>query len=815
MNRQLFARLAAMDAAEWRWRGAAAARNAFDRARFAVHPPRWKREALASRLIPSLRDCRALIRDGRFDAAHLELSRHFAQSRPRFVIGPQVRAAVVERIQSTCPDARREAVARADRLLFGTYDLLGYEGLRFDASGSFGWNEDPVHDRRAPGGFWSSIRYLEPSCGDHKIIWELNRHQHWIALGRAYWLTGDGKYRGRCLAELESWLQANPPLEGINWASMLELALRSLSWLWALNFFVDPNASDRQPWIVDLLLGIERQLTQVERNLSRYFSPNTHLLGEALALYVAGRALPELAASEQRASIGRAILLAEATRQIGADGGHSERSAHYHRYALDFYLLAAVVARLTHDPASGLLERTAARLAAAARLLADESGRLPHIGDDDGGMLLPIAGRDPFDVRDSLASAAALLGRGDLAVCAPPEETLWLLANPLFTSHDTSQTQNPQSLPSGALAETGYYVSRSAHTQAVIDGGPHGYQNGGHAHADALSLTLTVDGAPLLIDPGTATYTMDRACRDRFRSSALHNTVTIDGRSPSTPSGPFHWARTTDARVDRWRVNAAFDYFEGFHGGYDGIVHRRHVLAVHGNLLVICDLVEGGGVHDAAAHWHVDPRWTARIVDRRVELSSARRITLFATSETVELLDADAASGLGFYSPAYGRVEKATTVRVTHRGSAPFWMATVFDLGTAQDVVSVDAVPIWAEARTLARSFGLRISRPGSTDYVAIAEPTDGACGRRWRVAEFETDARMLFVRTSDERQVAGLALVDGSVVSGAGRHGLRVALPAVTPDLYLDLTKNAGLRDGPADARVIVYNREREPRSH
>ncbi|MEI4926994.1 hypothetical protein Q8G50_31255, partial [Klebsiella pneumoniae] len=90
------------------------------------------------------------------------------------------------------------------------------------------------------------------------------------------------------------------PLVGINWASMLELGFRSLSWLWALNFFVDAKGNDRAPWTVDLLLGLDRQLAHVERNLSYYFSPNTHLLGEALALYVCGRALPELTASARR-----------------------------------------------------------------------------------------------------------------------------------------------------------------------------------------------------------------------------------------------------------------------------------------------------------------------------------------------------------------------------------------------------------------------------------------------------------------------------------------------------------------------------------
>ena len=59
-----------------------------------------------------------------------------------------------------------------------------------------------------------------------------------------YWLTGRAKYRARAIGELASWMDANPPLAGINWASMLELAFRSMSWMWALHFLVECDAAD-------------------------------------------------------------------------------------------------------------------------------------------------------------------------------------------------------------------------------------------------------------------------------------------------------------------------------------------------------------------------------------------------------------------------------------------------------------------------------------------------------------------------------------------------------------------------------------------
>ena len=85
---------------------------------------------------------------------------------------------------------------------------------------------------------WADVPYLDPAIGDHKIIWELNRHQHWLRLGRASWLTGRPQYAAAMIEQLESWLAANPPLVGVNWASMLEIGLRSISWTWALQFLL-------------------------------------------------------------------------------------------------------------------------------------------------------------------------------------------------------------------------------------------------------------------------------------------------------------------------------------------------------------------------------------------------------------------------------------------------------------------------------------------------------------------------------------------------------------------------------------------------
>jgi hypothetical protein len=783
------ARLRHIDGRELAWRGRAAARIAWDRLSSSRTRPAWDRGQLLAAIAddPALEAVRDALAHERWREAHRALAFHIAFMPQRFVLASSNHSTIVSTVRDRFPGALADATLRAERIVAGRYDLLGYRDLAFRSGTVVDWHHDPVHDCRAPLLFWSDVPYLDPACGDHKIIWELNRQQHWLTLGRAFWLTGDVRYRDRCIAELKSWMAANPPLIGINWASMLELGFRSLSWLWALAFFSDLSSTGEPSWIVDLLLALDRQLSHIEQNLSYYFSPNTHLLGEALALYVCSRSLPLLRGSAGREALGRRVLLEESRRQVSSDGGHCERSTHYHRYTLDFYLLATIIARITRDPAASEFERTAARLADAARLLADDAGELPLIGDDDGGMLFPIAGRAPNDIRDSLAVAAALLDRPYLRIGGPPEEAYWLLAHPSLASRvEETPAATRAQLRSAALRDTGYYVSRSKRGHhLVIDGGVHGYLNGGHAHADALSLTLTVAGVPLLVDPGTGSYTIDRALRDRLRSSQMHNTLVVDGRSQSIGKGPFSWKTMARSRVRQWKTHQAFDYFEGTHDGYRPIEHRRHVLTLPGDLMVVADLVSGEDAHSASVHWHIDPRWRVHVADATVTFATSdTQCQLLVPRGRIERFDGDTNTGLGWRAPVYGKVEPSTSIRVTHCGALPFWMPSVFGLTRANAVIDVEFLPVTGDADASNGALALRIVRASSIDYAlfAAAPSNDGVM---YRFGEFETNARVFFCRERDGR-IDDVILLDGSHARVSGEKGLAFDAPHRMPHVYL-----------------------------
>jgi hypothetical protein len=799
-----FRRLRPMTRDELMWRVRVLARTQAQRVITRVQPPRWDRRRLGRALAegaidPALRHAMA---GEDWLTVNQELVRRLAGRPARFVLDPASAKTLVAEVHARWPDAASNAAERADRVLAGQYDLLGYRGLTFaHADADVDWHLDPVHDCRAPAVFWADVPYLDSSIGDHKVIWEINRHQYWLQLGRALWLTGDCRYASAIVEHLESWLAANPPLVGINWASMLEVGLRAISWVWALNFLLVTTRGDRQPslpamdrtpWLVDMLIALDRQLTHVEQNLSYYFSPNTHLTGEALALYVVGLALPELGASHRWADRGRSILLREIDRQIHTDGGHAEGSTHYHRYTLDIYLFALLTATQAEDAeAIPRFADAVKRLAEFARAMANDRGLFPLIGDDDGGMLWPITGRACHDVRDSLALAAVVLGRPDLTLWGPSEEVFWIGGPSAIESAERIDAgKDPaENRSSRTFRDTGYFIARDTNGgHAVFDVGRHGYLNGGHAHADALSLTLSVNHRPLLIDAGTSTYTTDPALRDRLRSSASHNTVTIDGRPQSIACGPFHWRTRANARLRASQHNAGFDWAEASHDGYAPLGHHRSFLRTSSGWLVL-DQIVGDGPHTAVAHWLFDPTWTAtedgpgRLRVTHVDGDVA---WLLHDPGTDCLVRGHRPSGLGWCAPVYGTLVPTWAVGVACEGIAPF------DLVTWIGVSGGGGSPTLERLRTTSDGFGPAVAAcvtngDRASEFLLRPGDTAGRAARDAETPHYRTNARVLHHVTVAGTWLA-LDLIDATEARALGDRRISVASDDGIVDLHVQL---------------------------
>jgi hypothetical protein len=542
------------------------------------------------------------------------LLRHFhSRSGPSFFSAFTDRENTVTEMRSRWPDAEKAIIERADRILAGRFDLLGLCDLSF--GDPIDWQLEPVSSKRAPLVHWSRLNYLDAGViGDKKIVWELNRHQYFMTLGQAYWLTGDERYAETFVTHLDAWMDHNSPKLGINWASSLEVAFRSISWLWAFHFFKG-SAAVAPAVFLRALKFLYLHARHLETYLSTYFSPNTHLTGEALALFYLGILLPEFRAATRWRETGKRILRDQLGRQVQPDGVYFEQSSYYHRYTTDFYTHFLILSRANGETPPPELEHELKPLLDHLMYITRPDGTTPLFGDDDGGRLVMLDQRPANDFRAALSTAAALFQRGDYKYVAgeAAEETLWLLGAQGLADFDRLRAHQPEK-QSVAFTDGGYYIMRDGWTRTsnymLLDSGPHGMNNCGHAHADALAFELAAHGRTLLVDPGTYTYTGSKELRDWFRSSSAHNALTVDGESSSVSAGPFSWSTIAQSEVEAWISRERFDYFEGKHDGYERLVapvaYSREVLFLKNDYWVIRDRLKTDGKHRYDLWFHFD-----------------------------------------------------------------------------------------------------------------------------------------------------------------------------------------------------------------
>jgi hypothetical protein len=265
-----------------------------------------------------------------------------------------------------------------------------------------------------------------------------------------------------------------------------------------------------------------------------------------------------------------------------------------------------------------------------------------------------------------------------------------------------------------------------------------------------LSVVLTLGGTPLLVDPGAAVYTVDPVLRDRFRSSAMHNTVVLDGRPQAEPLGPFHWRSRVDARADLWRPGHRADYVEGSHTAYAPVRHTRGVLAIEGFGWLIFDHFLGRGRVSAEAFWHLHPDWS---VDSntagaaKVRHRSGVR-TVLATTATLRALAPGDPSGLTLVAPAYGQILEAPvlTAQATMELPASFVTFISADPAIAGDV---RIAPVGASGlpRHLWNMSGIEIAFDGgfATAICAVPRTAEAVAvpRRRWGIEGLWTDGRV------------------------------------------------------------------------
>ncbi|MGB8013345.1 MAG: alginate lyase family protein [Terriglobales bacterium] len=686
-------------------------------------------------------------------------------------------------LSQTLPDEASEILHEADAICNHRFRLLGYENL--DYGDVIDWHLDPVHGKRAPFAPWFKIPFLDFAVvGDHKVTWELNRHQHFVTLAKARLLSGDEKYTQELMAQWRSWIQANRYPLGINWGSSLEVAFRSLSWIWVDQLLAGTGAGAQ--FHAEMAPALAFHGCYIERYLSTYFSPNTHLLGEAVAMFFLGTLYPQMPRATHWKEHGWRIVQHESERQVRPDGVYFEQSLHYHVYALDFFLYARLLAARNRVEIPAAFDAVLGRMLDVVEALA-QAGPAEGFGDDDGGRLWNPRRNRTENMTDPLALGTAMYSK-QFSAAQLTEEAIWLFGN--RAAEELARTPRNLLPHSIAFPDGGIYVLADSQPCAqvmAVDAGPQGVGRSGHGHADALSLRLTMNGQRWLVDAGSGVYiSKDPADRNTFRSTGAHNTMRVDGLDHAVADEPFSWTHIPTTVVENWIAGKSFTYFVGSHNGYarlaDPVLHRRHVLKVAGGPWLVRDVALGQAEHELEIRWHFAPDLEARSVGAgRVDISRAgarpidssshasddapneTRLSLIMPEDTVWQASTEVSRTL--LSPAYGALQAAPLVRCQARVMLPAETATA--LVPRHGAIRKDGAPgIEPRMTSLARG----ASQGYQLDYHDESHGFIFALGdEAWSSGPWSSDARVLYYRIENQK-LAQLVAIGGTNVAWQGQ---------------------------------------------
>ncbi len=455
----------------------------------------------------------------------------------------------VSHLNRDYPEYVSTILAKADAICTNNFTLLGQV---FHFSGEIDWQADPVTSQRFPTWHRSRINnflYSPQHPADPIFLWELNRHQHFITLGIAYWLTGDQRYVETFVSQIQSWIADNPIQHGIHWFYPLEISIRLIAWTAAFQFFRDSQIF-RQKIGKTFLKSLWQQVDFLSQHLqnTRTDVPNNHMMAELTGLVLVGLAFPEFRSSQEWVQTGLRYLNQQAIAQTHPDGVNKEQATGYHRFVTELLLLIIARSRQGKLAPQATLENALKSMLDYVFFISSPDGSVPMWGDADFGHALGLGQNNNFwDFRPLLSAGAVLFDRSDWKYISGrfDEEAFWLLGPEGLEHWKQLDAQKPEQTSRG-FPQSGLYILRDTWDKdadvACLRCGPFGLGGEGHcahAHNDLLSFSLWINGQPLLVDSGT--YTYHGEWRDHFRLTSAHNTVLIDDFEQAIPMRNFNW----------------------------------------------------------------------------------------------------------------------------------------------------------------------------------------------------------------------------------------------------------------------------------
>lgn len=465
--------------------------------------------------------------------------------------------------------------------------------------------------------------------GDIRTNWELNRHYQFACLAKNFYLSGNEAYLHELTVLFHDWNTHNCFLHGAEWTSAMEIAIRSLSWIYTYAFLYyafEKYGIEKQELPEQICHGLVAMADHIVNHRARFSSANNHLIVEIFAVGMVGI----LFHNKEWIDLSIKILTDELPKQNCEDGVNKEMSLHYQSFVMEAYGIFWLTLKKNNIDVP---ESWRKYLTSMSRFVSDccgEYGEVLVFGDNDEGKLLDLQGKISDHYRYVLQLMGVLL---EQRYTDEPliENVCWLISERQKEEYMKKNLYQPGTV--SFYKEGGYTILRSRDHKVLIgmDHAELGFGSiAAHGHADALSIQLFYCGQPVLVDSGTFNYHVPKHLRNEFRSTKAHNTVYMEGVEQAEMLGPFLWGKrfkvenvTADVNENCAKIVAAIVF--------SGVTHTRKMLFDYDRTLAVEDSITGSD--KAYQIWHLPPE--AKINENEIELDDIR-IEMISETELVK-----------------------------------------------------------------------------------------------------------------------------------------------------------------------------------
>ena len=416
---------------------------------------------------------------------------------------------------------------------------------------------------------------------DNELRWQLHRHKWFTPMGKAYRVSGQEKYAEEWTKQYLDWIRKNPLVkiakeeyeimddsaikadaENARFAwRPLEVSHRLEDQTLQFQLFI-PSPHFTADFLCEFLVNYHRH---AEHILGNYSERGNHLLFQAQRMLYAGTFFPEFRRAEVWRESGVGILNREVEVQVFDDGGHFELCPHYHLATINIFYEALQVATL-----NGFKSAFPQSFVDALEKMAEF-----YIN-----ICFP-------DYENPCFSDAKIAHKGEVI----KNYRAWL---DVFGDNGLVRYMATEG-KEGALPEyeskghftAGFFTFRSGWgedaVQMVVKAGPKGEW---HCQPDNGTFELWYNGHRLMADSGSYIYAGDAEVmkwRNWFRQTAVHNTLTLDGKN----------LQTTESKTLLWQPEGEVQVLVTENPSYEGLTHRRTVFFVEESYFVIVDEAVG------------------------------------------------------------------------------------------------------------------------------------------------------------------------------------------------------------------------------